>query len=119
MFVAGDSLEKYYVAAAILNRLEGLFKRSVVRPRYKGYKYHLVFMLYNYFVKVYSAKAKPDFDAIGVALDDDDELKKLIDAGSQSIESAMKRLKLSFEDGIRSKALTDLLTKELAVGMQN
>ncbi|WP_454903618.1 AIPR family protein [Variovorax gossypii] len=115
MFVAGDSLEKYYTAAAVLNRLENLFKRNAVRPRYKGYKYHLVFMLYNYFVKIHTSKGRPDFDAICEALDHDTELVKLIQAGSQSIETALRKLKLSFEDGIRSKALTDLLARELAV----
>ena len=119
MFVTGDSMEKYYVAAAILNRLEGLFKRNSVRRRYKGYKYHLVFMLYNYFIKIYTAKGRPDFDSINAALDDDEEFKKLIDSGSQSIESAIKRLKLSFEDGIRSKALTDILAKELTVSVRS
>lgn len=117
MFVVGDSLEQYYTAAAILNRLEGLFKKNVIRSRYKGYKYHLVFMLYSYFAKVHTAKGKPNFDAISAALDDDEGLKNLIHAGSQSIDTAMRKLKLSFEDGIRSKALTDLLAKELAVGM--
>ena len=115
MFVTGDSFERYYAAASILNRLEGLFKRNVVRPRYKGYKYQLVFMLYNYFVQVYTTKGKPDYNSICAAVDDDVELKRLIEAASLSIEAAMKRLKLSFADGIRSKALTDLLAKELAV----
>lgn len=118
MFVPGDSLERYYAAASILNRLESLFKRNVVRPRYKGYKYQLVFMLYNYFVQIYTTKGRPDYNAIGVALDDDVELKRLIEAASLSIETAMKRLKLSFADGIRSKALTDLLAKELAVSVR-
>lgn len=115
MFTPGDALERYYTSAAILNRLEGLFKRSAVRPRYKGFKYHLVFMLYNYFAKLHSGKGKVDFEAIAASLDDDNELIALVNAGSQSIEMALKRLKLSFEDGIRSKALTDLLAKELAV----
>lgn len=119
MFVSGDSFEKYYTAAAILNRLEGLFKKNVVRTRYKGYKYHLVFMLYNYFVKIKTVKGKPDFESIVIALDDDHEIKKLVNAGAQSIESAMKSLKLSFEDGIRSKALTDFLAKELAVNARS
>lgn len=118
MFVVGDSLEKYYLAAAILNRLESLFKRNFVRPRYKGYKYHLVFMLYSYFTRVYTTKGKLDYDAILSVLDDDKELRGLVDAGSSSVDAAMKKLRLSFEDGIRSKALTDLLAKELAVAVK-
>ncbi|MDO8777647.1 MAG: AIPR family protein [Burkholderiaceae bacterium] len=115
MFVAGDSLEKYYTASAILNRLENIFKRNVMRPKFKSFKYHLVFMLYNYYTKIHTIKGKPDFDAITASLDDDGELLRLIRASSESIETALKKLKISVEDGIRSKALTDLLGKELSV----
>ena len=115
MFTPGDALERYYISAAILNRLENLFKRTSVRSKYKGFKYHLVFMLYNYFSKIHTSKGKTDFEAILTTLDDDSQLIELVNAGSQSIETALKRLKLSFEEGIRSKALTDLLAKELAV----
>lgn len=119
MFVSGDALERYYVAAAILSRLENLFKRNSVRSRYKAFKYHLVFMLYNYLIKVKTTKGKPDFGAIVSLLDDDTELVTLIKAGSESIEIALKNLRLSFTDGVRSKALTDMLGKELAVSTKN
>lgn len=119
MFVSGDALERYYVAAAILSRLENLFKRNSVRPRHKGFKYHFVFMLYNYFIKVKTTKGKPDFDAIVRSLDDDSELIPLIKASSESIEIALRKLRLSFEDGVRSKALTDMLGRELAVSTKN
>lgn len=119
MFTPGDSLEKYYTAAAILNRLEILFKRNAVRPRYKSFKYHLVFMLYNYFIKVYNSRSKPNFEAVITALDNDEELLPLVLAASQSIDHALKKLRLSFEDGVRSKALTDMLAKELAVSTKS
>jgi hypothetical protein len=115
MFTPGDSLEKHYTAAAILNRLEILFKRNALRSRYKSFKYHLVFLLYNYFIKVHTSKGKPNFEAVIKELDNDEELLPLALAASQSIDNALKKLKLSFEDGVRSKALTDLLSKELAV----
>jgi hypothetical protein len=88
MFTSGDSLEKYYTSAAILNRIEYLFKRNTVRSRYKGFKYHLVFMLYSYYVKVHTTKGNADFEVIARALDDDAELVKLVNAASQSIETA-------------------------------
>lgn len=115
MFVSGDPLEKYYVAAAILNRLENLFKRNSARPRHKGFKYHFVFMLYNYFIKVKTTKGKPDFDAILLSLDNDSELIPLIKASSESIEIALRNLGLSPEAGVRSKALTEILARELEV----
>lgn len=114
MFTAGDQFERYYVAASLLNRLEHLFKRRVIRWRYKSFKYHLVFMLYNYFVKALTAKGKPNFDAILEAVDNDSEMCRLVAASSNSIDKALDALRLSLEDGIRSKALTDLLAKELS-----
>jgi hypothetical protein len=72
-------------------------------------------MLYNYLVKVYTVKGRPDFETIGKALDEDAEIVPLIESASVSIERALSKLRLSFEDGIRSKAVTDLLAKELAV----
>lgn len=114
MFVAGDALERYYVAAAILNRLEGFFRRNMVRSRYKGFKYHLVFMLFSYFTITKARKGRPDYEAIITALDVDDELLPVIEAGARSVDAALQRLKLSFENGVRSKALTDLLQKEIS-----
>jgi hypothetical protein len=119
MFVAGDSLEKYYTAASILNRLETLFRRNAVKRRYKGFKYHLVFMLYNYFIKVHAGKSGPKFDEIARQIDDDSTLLKLIESAAKSIEQALSKLKLSFEDGIRSKAVTDMLAKELSVNARS
>lgn len=119
MFTLGDSFEKYYSAAFLLNRLENLFKRNLIRPKYKRYKHHLVFMLYNYFTRIHANRTLPDFDAVCTLIDNDTELTRLAIAASNSIDSAIKRLKLSFEDGIRSKALTDLLAKELAVSKKN
>lgn len=119
MFIVGDQLEKYYTAATILNRMEALFRRNAVRRRYKGFKYHLVFMLYNYFVKLHGGKGGPKFDAITAELDDDDGLIALIESASKSIDQALLKLRLSYEDGIRSKALTDMLAKELAVSVRS
>lgn len=87
--------------------------------RYKSFKYHLVFMLYNYFIKVHNSKGKPNFEAVITALDNDEELLPLVLAASQSIDHALKKLRLSFEDGVRSKALTDMLAKELAVSTKS
>jgi hypothetical protein len=115
MFFGGDALEKYYTSAAILNNVELLFKKNVVKSRYKKFKYHLVFMLYNYFIKIHSNKGKTDFNVIIQLLDDDTTLPPLILAGTVSIDNALRKLKLQGEDGSRSKALTDLLSKELLI----
>ncbi|WP_323944949.1 AIPR family protein [Aeromonas hydrophila] len=115
MFVTGDQLERYYTAASILNRLEALFRRGGRKRRHKGFKYHLVFMLYTYFIKLHAGKGGPKFDEIARQIDNDAVLFKLIDLASARIEQALSRQRLSFEDGIRSKAVTDMLAKELSL----
>jgi len=119
MFVAGDSLERYYAAALILNRVENLFRKHAIKRKYKVFRYHFVFILYNYLIKLYSKNGKPDFGAIIQSLYDDATLSSLATAGSTGIETAVRKLGLSFEDGSRSKALTDLLAKELSVPVMN
>ncbi|WP_211465834.1 AIPR family protein [Collimonas silvisoli] len=118
MFVQGDTFEKYYAAAALLNRIEGLFRKRTIKPRYKLFKFHLIFMVYNYFIKLMNVKNAPDFDSICNSIDDNKILIPVLNSACESIDLALKKLKLSHEDGIRSKALTDLLAKELAVASQ-
>ena len=115
MFVAGDSLERYYVAAAILNRVEGFFKGNKINRKYKAFKYHLVFMIYSYYVSLHAIKGRVEFGEIINSLDKNSDVLRIIEAASTSIEAALRKLRLSFNDGIRSKALTDLLAKELSV----
>lgn len=119
MFIAGDQLEKYYTAASILNRLEALFRRNAVKRRHKGFKYHLVFMLYTYFVKVHTEKGRPNFEEITRQLDDNAALLNLVESASKSIDRTLSKLRLSIEDGIRSKAVTDMLAKELSANAKS
>lgn len=118
MFSHGDSLEKYYIASAILNRIEGLFRKKAINARYKLFKFHLVFMLYNYFTKLIKAKKGIDFDTIWLSIDDNSVLLPIATTACGSIETALKKLKLSPREGVRSKALTDQLAKELAIAEQ-
>lgn len=114
MFVTGDSLEKYYITALVFNKLEKILKNHGKFRRYRAFKYHLLFMIYTYFVRLYTGKKGVDFDSIIQKLDDNDEVMRLVKAASNSIDAALKSLKLSNDDGIRSKALTDVLSKEMS-----
>ena len=69
-------------------------------------------MMYAHFTKTHSKKGKIDFDALEADLLRPTELLKLLEAAAHRIEAALKKLKLGFDDGVRSKALTDLLAKE-------
>jgi len=115
MFVAGDSLERYYVSATILNVMEILFRENAIKRKYKTFKYHLVFLIYNYFMQLERSKKRPDFDKIIQILDDKSTILPIVKAGAASIDAALKSLRLSSDDGSRSKALTDLLAKELSL----
>lgn len=118
MFVIGDSPERYYISALILNRVETLLRRRSLKSKYKGFKYHLVFMLYIYYSKVFSDNGRVVLNDIEVALDDTKSLLSIIDAASNSIEAAIMSLSMSREDGARSKAVTDILAKEMHAAMK-
>ncbi len=114
MFVSGEKLEKYYISAYILNKLERLFKRGTIKSRYKIFKYQLAFLLYSFFTKLMADKKTIDFESIIKAIDSDGDFLTVATAATISIDGALSRLKMSHQDAARSKALTDLLEKELA-----
>lgn len=113
MFVSGDKLEKYYISAYILNKLERLFKRGQIKSKFKVFKYQLVFLLYNYFTKLMIEKKTIDFESIIKAIDSDGDFLKVAVAATLSVDNALRQIKMSHQDAARSKALTDLLEKEL------
>lgn len=114
MFGAGDSLEKYYMAAATLNRIEGFFRSGKIDRRHKAYKYILVFMLFSYYTKLFTKKKGSNvFEMMCSEIDDNAAVIPILVAATRSIENGLKSLRLSHQEGVRSKALTDLLAREL------
>lgn len=117
MFNIGDSLEKYYLSASILNRVEGRLRNKISYKKYRQFKYHIVFLLYEYYTSTILVKRKPNWSEIFKALDDNAQLWKLIDASIHSIDSALSKTQVSTRDAVRSKALTDNLVKELTTSL--
>lgn len=113
MFRKDDVLARYYLTAAILNRLEDMFRRKVLSKGFKEFKYHLVLMVYAYLTTVFKSKKELDYDKIISVVDDDDEMNKIITPAINSIVNALKRLSMSRQDGVRSRELTNLIVKEL------
>lgn len=113
MFMQDDQHEKYYLASAILNRVENIAKRGNVHGKYKLFKYHLVFLLFTYYTKTVLNKGRPDYEEIYRQIDDDANLMPVISASTVSIDQALKRTKLSIQDATRSKSVTDTLSREL------
>ncbi|MBC3919636.1 AIPR family protein [Undibacterium sp. CY18W] len=119
MFLETDRHEKYYLASAILNRIEMLSKRGFIDRKMKQFKYHLVYLLYMYYVQVFAKHGKPVFDEIYRAIDLEPDFKGVVSAAITSVEQSLKRLKITKPDATRSKVVTDLLSKELSLQVQN
>jgi AIPR protein len=113
MFIKGEPLARYYVASSILNRLEDMFRRRLLQKAFKGFKYHLVLMIYNFLILVHSSKAGPDFEKIINAIDDDETMREIAEPGINSIVNALKRLGMSRQDGVRSREVTALIVREM------
>ncbi|MCC8985225.1 MAG: AIPR family protein [Nitrospira sp.] len=115
MFKQGDSFEKYYYSAAILNRLEILFRREFLPKDYKKFKYHMVAAIYNLFTKTATYKNSIEFEKVGKSIDDDTAILKVVVATGRSIDSAIKKFKLPSRDAVRSKQVTEFLQDELNI----
>lgn len=113
MFKQGDSFEKYYYSAAILNRLEILFRRDYLSKDYRKFKYHMVTSLYHFFTKTATTKNSINFERVGQLIDDDHQVLVAVNATSGSIDLAMKKFKLTPTEAVRSKLVTEFLQAEL------
>ncbi len=115
MFKQGDSFEKYYFSAAVLNRLEILFRRGFLPAEYRKFKYHLVAALYAFFTKTATTKNSIDFDKVAASIDDDHKVLEAVMAAGQTIDAATRRLRVAPRDAVRSKQLTEFLQQELNI----
>jgi hypothetical protein len=93
--------------------LEDMFRRRLLQKAFKGFKYHLVLMIYNFLILVHSSKAGPDFEKIINAIDDDETMREIAEPGINSIVNALKRLGMSRQDGVRSREVTALIVREM------
>jgi hypothetical protein len=113
MFTEGDDYEKYYLSSTLLNRVELLAKREVIGRKYKQFKYHLVYLLYAYFSNEKKNMKKQDLSELYQKIDDDSAFIPIAKAGCKSIDSALSKQRMSVQDATRSKAITDMLAREI------
>lgn len=113
MFLEGDGHEKYYLSSALLNRIETLAKRGLIKRAHKLFKYHLVYLLYTYFTSEYKKDRKPNFEEIYKLIDNDEKIVGVLNAAVESINAVLLKQKMSVYDATRSKVFTDFLAKEI------
>lgn len=111
MFNEGDSLDKYYNAAATLNRIETLFKNRKIKFKYKQFKYHIVYLIYTFQLKAVSSKHNLEKKNFLDFVDDDVYFLNIVEASCKIIDSAQK--KLNVDDQTRSKVFTDTISSML------
>lgn len=119
MFMQDAKHEKYYLASAILNRVENISKRGILQRKYKLFKYHLVFLLFTYYTKTILNKGNPNYEEIYRQIDEDAGFIQVLKAAAGSVDGALKQHKMSIQDATRSKSVTDTLSRELAASMQS
>lgn len=113
MFKTGDKLEPYYISALILKRIELAFKRGVLDRKYKAFKYHLVHIVYQYYLVRKKLSRNYGYEEIIKELSTFNNYKKVFFAGIAAIKKCLNSTKLSKYDAARSKAFTDKLREEL------
>lgn len=113
MFKAGDKLEPYYVSALILKRIEIGFKNRTLDHKYKPFKYHLLYVAYQFLQKKKELSKTYGYEDMIKEISDFDNSKKIYLAGIDAIKNCSKSLRLSKHDAARSKAFTDMLREEL------
>ena len=64
MFKDGDRLEPYYISALILKRLDSAFKSKKLDPGYKSFKYHLVYILFQFYKTLTDVKEDYSYDDV-------------------------------------------------------
>jgi hypothetical protein len=113
MFKTGTKLEPYYISALILKRVELAFKRGMLDNGYKAFKYHIVFLVYQFYIKRMQLQNGYSYEQIIEELSALDKCTKVFVAGIQSIKQSLKSTTLSKHDAARSKAFTEKVYQDL------
>jgi len=113
MFKTGDKLELYYISALILKRIELGFRKGMLDGKYKLFKYHLVYLIYQFLLKKKELSKSYGYEEIINEISVFADSKKIYLAGMNAVKNCLKATKLSKHDAARSKAFTDKLREEL------
>lgn len=113
MFKDGDRLEPYYISALVLKRMDSAFKSKKLDPDYKSFKYHLVYILFQFYKTLKNIKEDYSYDDVIEDLSTKDQYLKVANAGIDVIKSLLKDGGLSKHEAVRSKSFTGKLRDSL------
>ena len=112
MFKSGDNLEPYFLSALILKRVEQAFKDKSLENAYRSFKYHLVYLAFQFYLKRKKI-TKCTYEDIIEDLSNPTSYKKVFVAAIEAIKQCLRSTKIAWHDAVRSKMFTDELAKEL------
>ncbi|WP_208108621.1 hypothetical protein, partial [Candidatus Thiosymbion oneisti] len=113
MFNKGDKLEEYYISALALKRIERAFKKNALDGRYKAFKYHLIYVTYQFYATKRRLTSDYGYEDVITELSDQSNFEKVLMAGMNGIVKCFKKSGQIKYDAARSKAFTDSLKQEL------
>lgn len=113
MFQPGSNLEPYYISALLLKRIDHAFRNASLDPNYKVFKYHLLYLCYQFYEKKIEFLSNYNYENIIDDISKGDEILKVYNAGLNIIKTSLQSLRLSKADASRSKAFTDSIRSEM------
>lgn len=113
MFRSGSSLEPYYISALLFKRIDHAFKNEFLDQKFKAFKYHLVFLCYQFYAKKMELISNYNYESIIEDITKTEESMKVYKAGLEIIKSSLQSSSLSKADASRSKAFTDSMRNEM------
>ncbi len=119
MFKKGQNLEEYYISALALKRIERAFKMGVLNGRYKIFRFHLLYLAYQFFMAKKKLTKSYGFENIISELSDQESCNKVFKAAMNSIIKCFKASPMSMHDAARSRAFTDSVKQELKSQLPN
>lgn len=113
MFQPGSKLEPYYISALILKRIEKAFRKGALDNTFKAFKYHLVYVVYQYYLKKKELQNTFGYEELIKEIGISENCKKVFVAGMNAIKDCIRSTDLNKHDAARSKIFTDKLRDEL------
>jgi len=112
MFKSGSNLEPYYISALLLKRVELSFKRGAQKIEFKPFRYHIVFLAFQYFMKKLEVNQNYGYEQIIIEISSHENCNVVFEVAIRLIEKCLKEMKLSKHEAVRSKLFTDKLRDE-------
>ena len=113
MFKKDHNLEEYYISALALKRIEGAFKKNVLDGRYKNFKFHLLYLTYQFYMAKKKLTPSYGFENVIADLNDLKNCSSVFKAALSAIAKCLRNSSMTLHDAARSKVFTDSVKQEL------